>query len=230
MKGTYENNILLLLIFQWVAQVEEKWFLIIRVILTTFGWKLYQLVYDTGYYNKELNRDSKHKRMRFCFSCLLREKKDWPLRFIRPICLIISINQDSTFLCSVLTTPCFPICGLRWIFPSWHFPPWLLAASTMTFFQRTGSGKVKREGASFLFNDDDDSSIAHNMLASPIGQHVLIKLQRILENVVFSYILFVLGKSSIITQETKPPYWNKWQFCHRSHICSYCLISLLWTP
>ena len=75
MKGTYENNILLLLIFQWVAHIEEKWFLIIMIILTTFDWKLYQLVYDTGYYNKELNKDSKHKRMRFYFSCLLREKE-----------------------------------------------------------------------------------------------------------------------------------------------------------
>ena len=46
---------------------------------------------------------------------------------------------------------------------------------------------MKREGASFLFNDDDDSSIAHNMLASPIGQHVLIKLQRILENVAYGF-------------------------------------------
>ena len=75
MKGTYENNILLLLIFRWVAHIEEKWFLIIRIILTAFDWNLYQLVYDTGYYNKELNKDSKHKRMRFYFSCLLREKE-----------------------------------------------------------------------------------------------------------------------------------------------------------
>lgn len=56
------------------------------------------------------------------------------------------------------------------------------------FFKRVGRSKGKREGSSFLFKDDDDSSVAHNVLASPIGQHVIIKLQRSLGNVVFSYI------------------------------------------